>query len=473
MFSEPVVYVDIETTGGSPRGSKIIEVGAIRVEDDVVVEEYKSFVNPGRPLPNFITGITGINDSDLIQAPYFEEVAYQLHSLFEGAMFVAHNVRFDYSFLRKQLEESGYTWKPKLLCTVRLSRALYPNAVGHSLEKIIRRHNIAVSARHRALDDAKAMKSFVEIAYQETGGQRFKDAVARQLKSQSLPANLDEKSIESIPNSPGVYIFEGEKGNALYVGKSIKLRSRVLSHFNQSKEVDKELTMSQATHKLKIIKTASELEALLLESRLVKDLLPIHNRQLRSTTTHSVIVKDVNEFGYATISISEINLANCEELDQIYGVYTTRSKAKTALIEKQKTFGLCSKLIGLEKAKGACFLYQLGKCSGACIGLEDQNQYNNRLELALNRTKLESWPFKSAVAICEDNANAIVIDKWLVLGYIRNSSGASGRFEPVERRFDIDTYRIIRSYLKTHRDNLRVVPVSPQSALEFELGHVI
>ncbi|HET9098628.1 MAG TPA: 3'-5' exonuclease, partial [Candidatus Saccharimonadales bacterium] len=154
MFSEPVVYVDLETTGVSAQRAKIIEVGAIRVEDGEVVEEFKSFINPGAPIPYFITNITGITDADVVQAPYFEDIAYQLDQILKGAIFIAHNVRFDYSFIKNQLESSGYKFRPKMLCTVRLSRALYPEARGHSLEKIILRHGLRVSARHRAYDDA-------------------------------------------------------------------------------------------------------------------------------------------------------------------------------------------------------------------------------------------------------------------------------------------------------------------------------
>lgn len=184
MFDFPVVYVDVETSGGSPASSSIIEIGALRVEAGTVTDTYRSLVNPGKPVPYWITNITGITDADLVQAPYFSDIANQLHRLFEGALCIAHNVRFDYSFIRQQMEAAGYAFTPRLLCTVRLSRALYPKAIGHSLEKILVRHNLMVAARHRAFEDAQAIKEFAELAYDECGQAAFRRAVHLQLKNQ-------------------------------------------------------------------------------------------------------------------------------------------------------------------------------------------------------------------------------------------------------------------------------------------------
>ncbi len=280
MFEGPVVFLDIETSGSSPPRSRVIEVGAIRVENGGVTEEFSTLVNPGTALPSWITNLTGITDGDLVDAPYFEDIAYQLHQILDGAIFIAHNVRFDYSYIKRELGLSGYAYTPKLLCTVRLSRALYPEHKGHSLEKIIARHAIPVSARHRALDDARAIKDFSELAYSEKGSEAFALAIQKQLKTQSLPPNLVEADIEAIGHKPGVYVFEVEQGSPLYVGKSVNLRNRVLSHFNQDKNINKEMQLSLGVHHLRTIETNTELEALLLESSMVKELLPIHNRQL-------------------------------------------------------------------------------------------------------------------------------------------------------------------------------------------------
>lgn len=188
MYEGPVVYVDLETSGGSYINSRIIEIGAIRVEGGEIVDSFKTLVNPGKILPPWITKLTGIESNDLIQAPYFEDIAWQFHHLLEEAVFIAHNVNFDYSFVRNELRSCGYEYKPALLCTVKLSRCLYTEYTKHNLQSLIERHSIAVSNRHRAYDDAMAIKEFAETAYKEKGANKFKQAISKQL---AVPRNRD------------------------------------------------------------------------------------------------------------------------------------------------------------------------------------------------------------------------------------------------------------------------------------------
>jgi len=190
MFEEPVVFVDIETNGGTAPNGRITEIAAIRVEGEAVVDTFTSFVNPGGPIPVWITRLTGITDADLVQAPYFDEIAGSLKRIFDGAIFAAHNVQFDYSFLKHHFQQVGYDFRPKLFCTVRMSRALYPEHKGHSLEKIIERHRIAVDDRHRAYADAKAIYDFTKFAVQEKGRGRFDEAASKQLGLRSHPSSL-------------------------------------------------------------------------------------------------------------------------------------------------------------------------------------------------------------------------------------------------------------------------------------------
>jgi DNA polymerase-3 subunit epsilon len=446
MFSEPVVFIDIETNGGNSKKSRVIEIGAIRIEEGRIIDEYKTLVNPGSPLPYWITKITGLTDADLTQAPYFDEIAYQLNKILEGATFIAHNVRFDYSFIKRQLEACGYPFKPKLLCTVRLSRALYPEAQGHSLEKIINRHGIKVNARHRAYDDAKAIMDFTELAFKEHGQEKFRAALAVQAKNQTIPPNLNQSAMDSVGNKPGVYIFEDEAGRPLYVGKSKQLRTRLMSHFNQDIKNSKEMKLSQSVHNIRTIETKSELEALLSESKLVKELLPIHNRQLRRHSELSIVLSSTDEAGYTTVKVESVRQLAPEMLESVYGVYTSKKKAKSALDTKQRTYGLCPKLLGIEKAKNACFLYQLGKCRGACIGKEAPDSYNQRLEIAMQRSRIESWPYGGPILISESVSSKLVVDRWVITGRV-NTKNKVSRFKPMPALFDIDSYRILRSYL--------------------------
>jgi len=447
MFEGDAVFVDIETNGGSgPRG-RVIEVAAIKVAGGEIIDSFTSLVNPGSDIPYWITKLTGIHTSDITDAPYFEAIAAQLYEFMKDSIFVAHNVLFDYSFLKREFAAVGFDFKPKLFCTVKMSRALWQEHRGHSLEKIITRHNIPFTARHRAYDDAKAMYDFVKLTIAEKGQEAFLANIAMQLKTKSLPPHVDEAVILDLPESPGVYIFEDDAGAPLYVGKSVNIRTRVRSHFTNATTIAKELKMTLASHNVSYITTETEVEALLLESAKVKELQPVFNRQLRRATRQSIFLRDFDENGYETIRIENTNLAEYQNLENVYGVYTTKAQAKVRLEAAAKTFQLCPKLLGLEKGNGACFRYQLGLCKGACIGKESPELYNRRVELALERSKIESWPFQSEVAVRISETRSIIVDQWIVKSVVEHAFD-----EPittaVEGGFDIDTYKIIRNYIR-------------------------
>jgi DNA polymerase-3 subunit epsilon len=306
MFREPVVFVDIETTGGSYRNSRVLEVAAIRVEAGQIVREFHSLINPDTHVPTMITQITGITADDVVDAPHFEDIADELRDVLDGAVFIAHNVRFDYSFLKAEFALADIRFNPKLLCTVRLSRALYPHQTGHSLEKLIARHNIPVKARHRAMDDTMAIHYFAQLAYDEHGEELFEQAVAKQLKTQYLPAHLDFSELENIGNVPGVYIFKDEVHRPIYVGKSITLKKRVISHFQSM--LPKEVKMSQQVYSVETIPTGSELAALLLESKLVKELQPLFNRMLRRQKSYAILVRQPGEYAQDAIISGNVTI---------------------------------------------------------------------------------------------------------------------------------------------------------------------
>lgn len=464
MFQFPTVFVDIETSGGSWRVGRVIEVAAIRYENGEITGQFQTLVNPGAPIPYYITQITGLTDGDVALSPQFAEIAPELFAFMQGAVFVAHNVRFDYSFLRAEFAACGYDFKPKLLCTVRLSRALYANQKGHSLQKLIERHNIATDARHRAMADARAILDFSRLAHAEHGQELFDLAVARQLKTQSMPANLEPTALDNIANTPGVYVFEDEAGRPVYVGKSVTLKKRIQSHFSSDTKFVKEMKIAQNTHNVHVIETDNELEALLLESSMVKQLLPVYNRQLRRTTSHAALIKEINNDGYFTVSHQTVDLTTLDNFEGIYGVFTNRTKAKNKLDDLAKTYQLCPKLLGLEKSywknNSACFWYQLGKCKGACIGRESASDYNARCEFALERSKIETWPYKTPVAIRFGEAlKSLVVDQWIVRGYLYEDTDVP-TFESITSAFDIDTYRILKRFITSKDGKSLVVPVS-------------
>lgn len=188
MQQRPLVFLDIETTGGSPLSSHITEIGALRVEDGKVVGKFSQLVNPQQHVPSFITKMTGISDDMLWDAPLFQGIANDLELFLDGAIFIAHNVSFDYSFIRAAFADIGNTFDIDRLCTARLSRKLYPDQPRHNLDTIIARHGFIVQDRHRAFDDAKVLFEFYEKALSEHGQEAYQ-AMDRLLVKSKLSEN--------------------------------------------------------------------------------------------------------------------------------------------------------------------------------------------------------------------------------------------------------------------------------------------
>jgi len=448
MLNEQFVFVDIETNGGNGQSGRIIEVAAIKVAGGEIIDTYQSFVNPGGTIPYWITNLTGITNSDVAQAPLFDDIADELLAFMQESIFAAHNVLFDYSFLKREFAAAGISFTPKLFCTVKMSRALFSEHKGHSLQKIIERHNLVTINRHRAYDDALAIYEYTKLAIATKGVDLFQQNLVLQIKTKTLPPNVNEQIILNLPETPGIYIFEDDTGAPLYVGKSVNIRSRVRSHFTNATTIAKEMKMSLQSHNVSYITTETELEALLLESAKVKELQPVFNRLLRRKKTQHIIVKHVNEHGYDTFTIESHDLSHYTDLASVYGVFTSKSQAKTALESACRTYQLCPKLMGLEKATTLCFRRQLGLCKGACGGLEPPASYNQRVEFALERMKVQTWPYESKIAVAISSVRSLIVDQWIPQGiYDRESES----YTELTNSFDMDTYKILRAFIKKNQ----------------------
>ena len=474
MLHEPLVFVDIETNGLNHVRGRVIEVAAIRVEDNRVAREVNTLVDPGVELPQFITDLTGIVPGDLRSAPTFAQVAEELYDLLDGAIFVAHNVRFDYSFLKQEFKRIGKEFLPKQICTVKLSRALYPDQRSHKLQALIDRHGFTYDKRHRAYDDAHILWQFVQKVQQEFGTDQVETALAKQIKQPAMPKALDPNLVATLPTTSGVYIFEDEQGRPIYIGKSINIKKRVLSHFGHDHDESKEFKISQAIHNISVRQTAGELEALLLESQLVKELQPIYNRQLRRLEKLLLAKQVLDEQGYATVHLEEASAIDIEDAPNILAVYPRRGAARDSLLLMAKTFDLCPKLLGLEKARGACFSYQLHKCRGACAGYETAENYNQRLWTAFANHRIETWPFTGPVLVQErqesEVQSGIVVDQWCVLAQIEQEAYCEPRVKPIRQAFDLDTYKILRSFMLDKAARLKVRPLSDEQLMHFGLA---
>ena len=471
MSARPFAIIDVETTGMNPLRDRIIEVAVIRGDGR---EEFSTLVNPGRPVPPFITSLTGIGDGELEAAPSFSDIALELAELLEGAVFVAHNARFDYAFIRNEFKRLGIPFSAPTLCTVRLSRKLYPKSGGHSLERIIERHDITVSSRHRALDDARAVSAFLAIARREKE-ERYEAVLAGLLKLPSLPSAIPEKMVRDLPGGPGVYLFYGERGELLYVGKSRNVRERVLAHFAADHGSEKEMLLATSIRSIEARPTSGELSALLLEAELVREFAPIHNYRLQRRRKGIAAAPVTTAAGYETLSLSATDGAD-EGEDM--ALFSSRRAAEEEIALLARAYQLCTKLLGIEKGRGegACFAHQLRRCRGACIGLEEPASYNRRFRDAFAFRSVEKWPYSSPILITEEGeggaGSAYAVDRWRILASIEYDRDGMFRVRDAGRPYDRHTSRILQGFLGRPRSSVRVRPLSA-SELSSLLGEAL
>lgn len=486
MLPERIAFVDIETTGLRAFYDRIIEIAVHRVENNKISRTFHSLINPQAHLPPEITMMTGITAGDLENAPTFGQIKDEILEIMDGCVFAAHNVRFDYSFIKSEFQRLEHTFKTKHFCTVRLSRALYPQYRHHNLESLIERFKFPFEKRHRALDDSRILFYFYEKILSEFPIEKVAKAINVGLKKPNIPIRL-KTNIKEIPEKPGVYIFYGEKGAPLYVGKSINLYERVLSHFSADIHSPLEMKISQQIESLETITTAGELGALLLESELIKKMLPLYNKKSRIKHELVALRKHIDKNGYETVQLApisspqfEYNTDKIEELSQLLGFFRSRKQAKSFLATVAREHGLCEKLLGLESAglrtKGACFAHRLGRCRGACTGLEKAVSYNMRFAGAFTDLKIKPWPFPGMIAIEETGDSGkelILVDKWCLLGRIKyDSSGNSNAVILPNTYFDLDTYKIIKQHIFREQNlkKIRLLKSDELSALTGNAG---
>ena len=238
-----MVFLDLETTGATATKDRITEIGIVEVTESGV-ERYSQLINPECRIPEFIQGLTGITEEMVADAPPFEDVAHDVLARLNGKLFVAHNGRFDYGFIKNEFKRLGIDFRARVLCTVKLSRFLYPAETRHNLDALIARHGLIQSARHRALADADLIFQFWEKLQTDWDSDTLLSAVSKLSARPALPSQLDPDLPDQLPETHGVYIFYGDKDFPLYVGKSNNLRKRVMSHFSSDHARGKEMSLS-------------------------------------------------------------------------------------------------------------------------------------------------------------------------------------------------------------------------------------
>ena len=458
MFAPRTCFVDVETTGTDPARDRITEVAVLTVDSDGCAlreSEWSSLVNPGIAIPAGISWLTGISDPMVRAAPPFSELAERLYDTFEDALFVAHNARFDFGFLKAEFARAGIAWTTRTLCTVRLSRRLYPDRGSHSLDAIAARFGLDDSERHRALGDARLLWRFVQRLYDRVPRSDIEDAVRSLMVRPGLPPALRADALERIPSAPGVYLMLGAAEQPLYVGKSVDLKSRVAAHFSGDAWDERSLRLAREVERIDWECTAGEIGALLRESQLIKQRLPTHNVRLRRRLSQGALqLADGRPRWVRAADLPDLAQADC------YGPFGSRAAARDAIIRLASEQGLCLKTMRLEGRRGAraaqapCFNYQLRRCRGACIGQESLEAHALRLREALEPWRMPAWPHPGPIGLIEDGGIGAtcdwhVFDRWRWIGTARDRAGACALAAAAPLpAFDADEFRIIREALE-------------------------
>jgi len=450
--------IDVETTGGMARFERITEIAIVLHDGAQVTDTFSTLLNPERSIPWNITQLTGITDEMVAHAPKFFEVAKQIVELTEGAIFVAHNVSFDYSFVREEFARLGYSFSRKQLCTVRLSRIVFPGLASYSLSNLKRHFGIYAEQSHRALDDTLAtVQIFERIMAAQEGADSLKALVNNGVRASKLPQNITLDRLHAAPESCGVYYLHDDRGEVIYVGKSLNIRKRLFEHFADQTPKGEKLRAGVADFSFEI--TGSELVALLLESAEIKRLQPPINRALRLRQFTGCIFTYTDQRGYRCLAAGQRSKRNMRQLELVAD-FPKLTSARAWLDSMARQHQLCGKLCNLDSREQACFHYTMHQCYGACVGAESPEAYNERVAEALS---VLSRGLPGSFVLLEsgrhDSEQAVVAVKegqFLGFGFVDaiETYQPADLLEVVKRPYsDPDAARIIRGYM----DGKRVV----------------
>ena len=430
---------------------RITEIAILTIVDGKVVDEWSTLVNPECAIPLVIQSLTGITDAMVRDAPRFRDIANEVHRRLTGHVFVAHNARFDYGFIKNEFRRLDKPFTAEVLCTVRLSRRFYPGERSHSLDALRERHQLTHEGRHRAMGDARAAWQFMEIVKRDHTADEVNSAIKALLKMPSLPPQLSPGVLDHLPEGPGVYIFYGVNDLPIYIGKANDIRSRVRSHFSSDYRSANDQRLSVEITRIGYEETAGGLGALLREAYLVKTLLPLRNHRLRRNREVAFIrLRDLNQ-APEFLTADELNFA---DPDRLYGPFSTKSRARAVLQALAPEHGLCWNVMNTKKSNGPCFSYQLKRCKGYCVGQESLIQHNLRLLTALAPHHFGRWPVKGAITLKETHPehgwqHVHVFENWLYRGTAKCESELFDLTDStINTEFDADIYKILFKYLK-------------------------
>jgi len=366
--------VDIETTGGHASANGITEIAILIHDGKEITQRFSTLINPLIPIPVYIQALTGISDEMVKSAPTFNDVADELFSLLHDKIFVAHNVNFDFSFLRYHFAAAGYLLQTKKLCTVRLSRKIIPGLNSYSLGKLCKQVGIDLIDRHRAMGDASATACLFTMLLERDSDGHISRALSQRSKEQSLPPNLPKEDIDKLPSVPGIYYFHNSKAKVVYVGKAIDIRKRVNSHFTNNKPGRQKQDFLRDIHHITFSECGTELVSFIMEALEIKRLWPAHNRSLKRFEHSYGLYQFEDQNGFIRLAIDKRG-----KFSRPLSTFNLISEGYALIRQLVKEFCLCPKLCFIQRNNDQCLGVKDHSCSGACEQKETKEEYNRRV----------------------------------------------------------------------------------------------
>ena len=433
--------VDIETTGGYADNHRITEIAIDHYDGMQITDQFHTLINPGRTIPSFITGLTGITSHMVQEAPSFEDLSEEIYDWLKDRVFVAHNAHFDYSFLKKEFEGVGINWSTKKLCTVRLSRKIIPGLNSYGLGRLAESLGIKIPDRHRAGGDALATAKIFDILMKRDQSGVIAKALKRNSGETILPPNLPKAEFDKLPAKAGVYYFLDSRGTVIYVGKAVNIKKRIAGHFTGEAREWNRSNIRNEIHNITYELTGSELIAFILESQEIRRLWPKYNLAQKYKVEEWGVYDYEDRNGYLRFAINVVNRGTKPLI-----TFSNKGDAWNFMWEKVKEHDLCPKLSGLQLAKGLCFSHQSGSCKGACQGVEKQKKYNKRVQKAIDSF------FENGQTVAIVGKGRRPEEKSVVLVEKGNYQG----FGFMDEKENISDLESARNFIKPSKDN-RVV----------------
>ncbi|MBN2669294.1 MAG: GIY-YIG nuclease family protein [Bacteroidales bacterium] len=441
--------VDIETTGGNAVTGKITEVAIFVYQNGEIIDSLESLINPEQNIPYFIASLTGIDNAMVANSPRFFELAKAIIKITEETIFVAHNVNFDYGFFKEEFKQLGYDYQRKTLDTVQLARKILPGHSSYSLGKLCQSVGLNIENRHRASGDAKATVELFDLLVKTNALQVEKALTKHQLRYEH--PFLSAKTVDALPETSGIYCFKNSEEQIIYIGKSINIRQRVISHLNNT-ATKKNLRMLDEIKDIGFRETGSELIALLEESNAIKLHKPKYNRMLTKSKFSFGLIWYYNDFGYICFKLERIG----KSTDVPLITFSTLKQGKQIVDSLCVKYSLCRKLCGLDDSAGACFYHPIGECKGACVNKETHSDYNSRAIKVVQKFAFQEDHFIIIDRGRNEKEKSVVyIKASSYYGHAYVSSDLINNIELLKAKIpkldnNRDTQRIVSSYMNKH-----------------------